>query len=84
MMVRQLLSRHRRKILLGLLILAALFYALGTGFSFFYRLLFTLVLLIGIGYSWAWLNLRGLDVRLNRLDTRGRVTTWGSIKADRD
>ena len=71
--IRQLLSRHRRKILLGLLILAALFYALGTGFSFFYRLLFTFILLIGIGYSWAWLNLRGLDVRLNRLDTRGRV-----------
>ncbi len=72
-MVRQFISQHRSQILLGLLILAALFYALGTGFSFFYRLLFTLVLVIGIGYVWAWLNLRGLEVRLTRLDTRGRV-----------
>lgn len=72
-MVWRLLKLHRRKILLGILILAALFYALGTGFNFFYRLLFTLVLVIGIGYAWAWLNLQGLEVRLTRLDTRGRV-----------
>jgi uncharacterized protein (DUF58 family) len=72
-MVREFLSQHRRKILLGILILAALFYALGTGFGFFYRLLFTLILITGIGYGWAWLNIRGLEVRLHRLDTRGRV-----------
>ncbi len=72
-MIKQTVSRHRRKILFGLLILTVLFYALGTGFPFFYRLLFTLLLLCAIGYGWAWLNLRGIDVRLTRLDTRGRV-----------
>ena len=72
-MFKSLISQHRRKILFSLLILVVLFYSLGTGFSFFYRLLFTLVLLVAIGYGWAWLNLRGLDVRLTRLDTRGRV-----------
>ena len=72
-MIRSLISQHRRKILFGLLILAVLFYSLGTGFPFFYRLLFTLLLLVVIGYGWAWLNLRGLDVRLMRLGTRGHV-----------
>ena len=71
--IKSLISQHRRKILFSLLILVVLFYALGTGFSFFYRLLFTLALLVAVGYGWAWLNLRGLDVRLTRLDTRGRV-----------
>ncbi|MCY4558741.1 MAG: DUF58 domain-containing protein [Chloroflexi bacterium] len=72
-MIKALIIQHRRKILFSLLILAVLFYSLGTGFSFFYRLLFTLVLLVIIGYGWAWLNLRGLEVRLTRLGTRGRV-----------
>ena len=72
-MIRSLVSQHRRKILFSLLILAVLFYSLGTGFAFFYRLFFTLVLLVGIGYGWAWLNLRGLELRLTRLDSRGRV-----------
>ena len=72
-MIKSFIIQHRRKILFSLLILAVLFYSLGTGFSFFYRLLFTLVLLVIIGYGWAWLNLRGIDVRLTRLGTRGRV-----------
>ena len=72
-MIKSLISQHRRKILFSLLILAVLFYSLGTGFSFFYRLLFTLVLLVIIGYGWAWINLRGIEVRLTRLGTRGRV-----------
>ena len=72
-MIKSFISQHRRKILFSLLILAVLFYSLGTGFSFFYRLLFTLVLLVIIGYGWAWLNLRGIEVRLTRLGTRGRV-----------
>lgn len=72
-MIRQIIGQHRRKILFGLLIVAVLFYAVGTGFPFFYRLLFTLVALVGIGYGWAWLNLRGLQVSLFRLGTRGRV-----------
>ena len=72
-MIKQTFRRHRRKILFALLILAVLFYALGTGFPFFYRLLFTLLLLCAIGFGWAWLNLRGIEVRLTRLGARGRV-----------
>ena len=71
--IKRALYQRRRQILFGLLIAAALFYALGTGFAFFYRLVFTLALLLGIGYGWAWLNLRGVELRLTRLDTRGRV-----------
>ncbi len=72
-MLRTTIRQHRRRIFFGLLVLAVMFYALGTGFSFFYRLLFTLVALVCIGYGWAWLNLRGLDVRLIRLGTRGSI-----------
>ncbi|MCE2500534.1 MAG: DUF58 domain-containing protein [Dehalococcoidia bacterium] len=72
-LIKSLVRQHRRKILFSLLILVVLFYSLGTGFPFFYRLLFTLIVLVGIGYVWAWLNLRGLDVRLTRLGNRGRV-----------
>ena len=72
-MIKHAISQHRRKILFGLLVLTVLFYALGTGFPFFYRLLFTLLALICIGYAWAWFNLRGLDVRLFRLGTRGHI-----------
>ena len=72
-MIKHAISQHRRKILFGLLVLTVLFYALGTGFPFFYRLLFTLVALICIGYAWAWFNLRGLEVRLFRLGTRGHI-----------
>ncbi len=71
--VREAISQHRRKFWFGLLILVVMFYALGTGFPFFYRLLFTLVALVIIGYGWAWLNLRGLDIRLFRIGTRGHV-----------
>ena len=71
--IRKSISDHRRKIAFGLLIVAVLFYALGTGFPFFYRLLFTLLALITIGYGWAWLNLRGLEVRMFRVGTRGHI-----------
>ena len=71
--VRNAISQHRRKFLFGLLILVVMFYALGTGFPFFYRLLFTLIALVCIGYGWAWLNLRGLEVRLFRIGTRGHI-----------
>ena len=51
-MIKSFIRQHRRKILFGLLILLVLFYSLGTGFAFFYRLLFTLALLVVIGYGW--------------------------------
>ena len=72
-MIKRTISQHRRKLLFGLLILVVMFYALGTGFPFFYRLLFTLVALVCIGYGWAWFNLRGLEVRLFRIGTRGHI-----------
>ena len=72
-MIKQTIIQHRRKLLFGLLILVVMFYALGTGFPFFYRLLFTLIALVCIGYGWAWLNLRGLEVRLFRIGTRGHI-----------
>lgn len=71
--IQLVFRRHWRQFLLAALLLATLFYAVATGFPFFYRLLFTLSLIIGIGYIWTWLNLRGLDVHLSRLDTRGQV-----------
>ena len=71
--LRKTIREHRSKLLFSLLILAVLFYALGTGFPFFYRLLFSLIALVCIGYGWAWLNLRGLEVRLVRFGTRGHI-----------
>ncbi|MFQ6030015.1 MAG: DUF58 domain-containing protein [Dehalococcoidia bacterium] len=60
---------------IGILVLLAivLFYTLGTGFAFFYRFLYVILLLLAIGLVWSWLNLRGLEVRLSRLATRGQV-----------
>ena len=59
----------------GILVLLAVvaFYAFGTGFSFFYRFLYALLLLLSLGLIWAWVNLRGIDVRLTRTATRGQV-----------
>ena len=71
--IRSFIKQQRGKLLFGFLILVVFFYAVGTGFPFFYRLLFTLVALVGIGYGWAWFNLRGLEVNLTRLGTRGRI-----------
>ena len=63
----------KRKI--GIIVLLALvtFYTFGTGFSFFYRFLYAVLLLLGIGFAWSWLNLRGLEIRLTRLSSRGQV-----------
>jgi len=49
---------------IGILILLAVvaFYAFGTGFPFFYRLLYAILLVLLIGLVWAWLNLRRLEV----------------------
>lgn len=59
----------------GLLVLLGLivFYTFGTGFAFFFRLLYVLLLLLAVGLGWAWLNLRGIEVRLTRLAHRGQV-----------
>ncbi len=60
---------------IGILVLLAVvtFYTLGTGFSFFYRFLYVIGLVLLFGLFWAWLNLQGLQVRLTRLSHRGQV-----------
>jgi len=50
-----------------------IFYAFGTGFAFFFKLLYVMVLLLTVGLVWAWLNLRGLQVQITRLSHRGQV-----------
>jgi uncharacterized protein (DUF58 family) len=60
---------------IGILVLlgVVLFYALGTGFDFFYRLVYVLLALLAMGFVWAWLGLRGLNVQLTRTANRGQV-----------
>jgi uncharacterized protein (DUF58 family) len=73
-MVHSLTRRlTRRKVGLIILFGLVIFYTLGTGFAFFYRLLYVLVLLLAVGLGWAWLNLRGIEVQLSRLAHRGQV-----------
>ncbi|MCI0847086.1 MAG: DUF58 domain-containing protein [Chloroflexi bacterium] len=64
---------NRRFIGMVVLLLVVAFYALGTGFDFFYRFLYVLLLVTGIGFVWAWLNLRGIDLRVTRDANRGQV-----------
>lgn len=63
---------------IGILILLGVvtFYTLGTGFSFFYRFLYVVALVLLFGLFWAWLNLQGLQVRLTRLSHRGQVGNY--------
>lgn len=63
----------RRSIGILVLLLVVAFYAVGTGFEFFYRFLYVLLLLLGAGLFWAWIGLRGLEVELTRSGTRGKV-----------
>ncbi|MYC30923.1 MAG: DUF58 domain-containing protein [Chloroflexi bacterium] len=74
---RQSNSRDRTvsKRTIGILILLAVvaFYTLGTGFPFFFRFLYVISLVLVFGLFWAWINLRGLEVRLSRLSHRGQV-----------
>ena len=59
----------------GILLILAVFafYSLGTGFDFFYRLFYALLLIAPLGLFWAWVNLRGMSVDLRRFSTRGQV-----------
>ncbi|MDP6550169.1 MAG: DUF58 domain-containing protein [Dehalococcoidia bacterium] len=63
----------KRSIGIILLLAVVAFYAFGTGFTFFYRFLYVLLLILPVGFIWAWLNLRGLEVQLSRFATRGQV-----------
>ena len=64
---------NRRFFGIVLLLLVVGFYAFGTGFDFFFRLLYVLLLVIGIGFVWAWLNLRGIALEVTRDASRGQV-----------
>ncbi|MCH7713142.1 MAG: DUF58 domain-containing protein [Chloroflexi bacterium] len=56
-----------------ILLAVVTFYTFGTGFTFFFKFFYALLLLFGIGLFWAWVNLRGLEVTLRRTATRGQV-----------
>ena len=43
------------------------------GFAFFFRLLYAVLITISIGLVWAWFNLKGLEIRLNRNVWHGYV-----------
>ncbi len=64
---------NRRFIGMVVLLLVVGFYALGTGFDFFFRFLYVLLLVTGVGFVWAWLNLRGIDLTVTRDANRGQV-----------
>ncbi|MEE8465446.1 MAG: DUF58 domain-containing protein [Dehalococcoidia bacterium] len=64
---------NRRFIGMVVLLLVVGFYALGTGFDFFFRFLYVLLLVSGVGFVWAWLNLRGIDLKVTRDANRGQV-----------
>ncbi len=64
---------NRRTMILVALLVVPLFYAIGTGFSFLYTLLYAVVLIMMVGAAWAWLNLKGLEIRVSRSGDRGQV-----------
>ena len=68
-----LLTVTKRKLWVSILIGLMIFYSLGTGFAFFFRLLYAIIITIAIGLLWAWFNLKGLEIRLNRTIWHGQV-----------
>ncbi len=68
-----MITLSKRKIGITLLLAVVTFYTFATGFAFFFRFLYVLLMVLAVGCGWAWLNLRGLEVRLTRLSTRGQV-----------
>ena len=67
---------NRRTFVLLALLVVPLFYAIATGFDFLYTLLYAVLLLFALGAAWTWLNLRGLEVRVERSSDRGQVGTF--------
>ncbi|MCH7977749.1 MAG: DUF58 domain-containing protein, partial [Acidobacteria bacterium] len=62
-----------RKLPLALLFLSVLLLALLTGFRPFYLLLYMGSGMLALGYAWAWLQTRRLDVRVQMLSSRPEV-----------
>ena len=69
-------SVNRRTLVLMVLLVVPLFYAVGTGFDFLYTLLYAVLLLLAVGAGWAWVNLRGLEIRVTRSGDRGQVGSF--------
>ena len=67
---------NKRTIVLLALLVVPLFYAIGTGFDFLYTLLYAVLLLFLVGAAWAWVNLRGLEIRVTRAGDRGQVGSY--------
>ena len=67
---------NKRTIVLLALLVVPLFYAIGTGFDFLYTLLYAVLLLFAVGAGWAWVNLRGLEMRVTRSGDRGQVGSY--------
>ncbi len=67
---------NRRTFGILVLVLIVAFYAVSTGFPFFHRFLYVLLLLLLIGSVWAWQNLRGIEVRVTRSADRGQVGSY--------
>ncbi len=67
---------NRRTFVLLALLVVPLFYAVGTGFDFLYTLLYAVLILFAVGAVWAWVNLRGLEIRVTRSGDRGQVGSF--------
>ena len=63
----------KRSIAILVLLAVIGFYAFGTGFNFFYRFFYALILLLSMGLVWSWLGLQGIDLDLFRTASRGTV-----------
>ena len=74
----------RRLALALLLFTLAGFLALGSGFAIYWRLAYIVLLAIVGGFLWSWLNLRGLELRLERrqfssqvgIPLKGHIRLW--------
>ena len=49
------------------------FLALGSGYSFYWRVAYIVLFAVGGGWLWAWLNLQWLDMQLERRTTHSQV-----------
>lgn len=67
------ITLSKRSIAILVLLAVIGFYAFGTGFNFFYRFFYALILLLSLGAVWSWLGLQGIDLKLFRTATRGTV-----------
>ena len=63
----------KRFYLILVLIAITLFTGMATGFGLFFRLIYVLGLTLILGFIWNWVNLRGMEVTIDRRSKRVRV-----------